>query len=72
MSGIQEVDSEQYEDYFLRNLSGTRDGANPEDGDHAIYKGVFEQKSRARTMSATEKKSVDGCAIFYRTSTYVL
>lgn len=32
------------------------------------YDGVFSPKSRAKTMSEQDRRYVDGCAIFYRTS----
>lgn len=51
---LQEVETEQYYSFFLTELQ--RDG----------YEGVFAPKSRAKTMSESERKHVDGCAIFYR------
>lgn len=57
---LQEVETEQYHDYFLRELQ--------QEG----YEGVFSPKSRAKTMSEFERKHVDGCAIFYRTSKFSL
>lgn len=57
---MQEVDSDQYEDYFLHNLS-LQD-----------YSGVFWPRSRARTSSEDERKKIDGCAIFYNASVCVL
>ena len=51
----QEVETEQYYNYFLPGLK--------EQG----YEGFFSPKSRARTMSESDRKHVDGCAIFYRT-----
>ena len=56
----QEVETEQFYSYFLPELK--KNG----------YAGVFSAKSRARTMSEQERKHVDGCAIFYKTSKYVL
>ena len=56
---LQEVETDQFYNFFLPELK--RDG----------YDGIFSPKSRARTMSETERKHVDGCAIFYRTSKYV-
>ena len=35
------------------------------------YKGVFWPKTRAKTMTDKESRSVDGCAIFYKNSKYV-
>eukprot|EP01135_Chromosphaera_perkinsii_P012169 Nk52_evm7s2604 gene=Nk52_evmTU7s2604 len=55
---LQEVATDQFQDFFL-----------PELRQHG-YGGVFHPKSRARTMSQKEKKDVDGCCIFYRSSRY--
>ena len=57
---LQEVEMEQFYNYFLRELK--RDG----------YEGIFSPKSRAKTMTDTERKRVDGCAIFYKTSKFTL
>lgn len=57
---LQEIDQDSYNDYFRENLA------------HDDYKGVFWPKSRARTMAEREAKLVDGCAIFYKNSKYVL
>ncbi|CAH1794017.1 unnamed protein product [Owenia fusiformis] len=57
---LQEVETEMYFNFFLPELK--RDG----------YDGIFSPKSRARTMSETEKKHVDGCAVFYRTTKFGL
>ena len=57
---LQEVETEQYHDYFLRELQ--------QEG----YEGVFSPKSRAKTMSEFERKHVDGCAIFYKISKFSL
>lgn len=54
------METEQFYSYFLPELK--KNG----------YAGVFSAKSRARTMSEQERKHVDGCAIFYKTSKYVL
>ncbi|KAJ2596393.1 Glucose-repressible alcohol dehydrogenase transcriptional effector [Coemansia sp. RSA 1721] len=51
---LQEVEAGQYTDFFTEKL-----------GDLG-YEGVFWTKSRARTMSESERKQVDGCATFYR------
>jgi len=56
---FQEVETEQFHSFFQPELES--------DG----YSGIFSAKSRARTMSENERKHVDGCAIFYRTSKYV-
>jgi len=57
---MQEVASEQYEDYFLHHLS------------QQDYEGVYWPKSRARTMREDERKLVDGCAIFYKSTKFAL
>lgn len=53
---LQEVDIAQYEEFFLANLS-----------DHG-YDGVYWPKSRYKTMSEADRRMVDGCAIFYKSS----
>nr|POE78763.1 glucose-repressible alcohol dehydrogenase transcriptional effector [Quercus suber] len=57
---LQEIDVENYNEYFRPNLA-TVD-----------YKGIFSPKSRAQTMSEKEQKNVDGCAIFYKNSKFIL
>lgn len=58
---LQEVDIAQYEDHFVKTL-----------GEHG-YAGVFFPKHRARLMSTdTERRSVDGCATFYKNSRFQL
>ncbi|KAH7138239.1 glucose-repressible alcohol dehydrogenase-like protein transcriptional effector [Dendryphion nanum] len=57
---LQEIDQESFNDYFRGSLA------------HDDYKGVFWPKSRARTMAEKEAKLVDGCAIFYKNSKYIL
>jgi len=51
---LQEVDIAQYEDYFTKTLA-----------EHG-YSGVFWPKSRAKTMNETDRRTVDGCATFYK------
>ena len=53
---FQEIETEQFFNFFL-----------PELQQHG-YDGIFSPKSRARTMTEEDRKYVDGCAIFYRTS----
>lgn len=56
----QEVETEQYYSMFLAELA------------QQGYDGVFLPKSRVRTMSSDkEKKTVDGCAIFFKKSKWV-
>lgn len=57
---FQEIETEQFFNFFLPELQ--------QNG----YDGIFSPKSRARTMTEEDRKYVDGCAIFYRTSKYVL
>ncbi|MCO5588424.1 hypothetical protein L7F22_042380 [Adiantum nelumboides] len=57
---LQEVDSEQYEDYFLHHLS------------QQDYDGIYWPKSRARTMRDEEKRRVDGCATFFKSNKFAL
>lgn len=56
---LQEVEMEQFYNFFLPELKA--------DG----YAGIYSPKSRAKTMAENERKYVDGCAIFYRTSKYL-
>ena len=53
---LQEVDVAQYSDFFLPQLSGKG------------YEGVFWPKSRANTMDDAQRRSVDGCATFAKSS----
>ncbi|XP_071829325.1 CCR4-NOT transcription complex subunit 6-like isoform X1 [Apostichopus japonicus] len=57
---LQEVETEQYYNLFEPTLK-----------QHG-YQSVFSPKSRAKTMDSHERKFVDGCAIFYRTSKFLL
>uniref|UniRef100_UPI00398F772B CCR4-NOT transcription complex subunit 6 n=1 Tax=Pristiophorus japonicus TaxID=55135 RepID=UPI00398F772B len=57
---LQEVETEQYFAFFLVELK-----------EHG-YDGFFSPKSRARTMSESDRKHVDGCAIFYKTEKFCL
>lgn len=53
---FQEVETDQFYHFFLPELKS--------DG----YDGIFSPKSRAKTMSESERKYVDGCAIFFRSA----
>lgn len=53
---FQEVETDQFYNFFLPELK--------QDG----YDGIFSPKSRAKTMSESERKYVDGCAIFFRSA----
>jgi len=55
---LQEVEMSQYHDLFTPQLSE--------------YTGVFWPKSRAKTMQEYEKKTVDGCATFFKTRRFNL
>ncbi|KAJ2780809.1 Glucose-repressible alcohol dehydrogenase transcriptional effector [Coemansia interrupta] len=55
---LQEVEAGQYEEFFKEKLG------------ELGYESVFWTKSRARTMSESERKLVDGCATFYRTEKF--
>ncbi|XP_052685301.1 uncharacterized protein LOC128165125 isoform X1 [Crassostrea angulata] len=57
---LQEVETDQFHNFFLPELQ--RDG----------YDGIFSAKSRARTMTEADRKHVDGCAIFFKTSKFNL
>ena len=57
---LQEVDIENYSEFFAPTLA------------RHDYKGVYQAKGRARTMSEKEAKIVDGCATFYKSSKYML
>lgn len=52
---LQEIDMENFEEFFSVNLA------------YREYKGVFWPKGRAKTMTDSERKAVDGCATFYKT-----
>lgn len=52
---LQEVESSQFFDFFQPELS--RQGQ---------YKGIYRPKSRAKTMTEEDGRSVDGCAIFFK------
>ncbi|KAF2470400.1 uncharacterized protein BDR25DRAFT_34458 [Lindgomyces ingoldianus] len=57
---LQEIDQESFNEFFRGALA------------HNDYKGVFWPKGRAKTMAEKEAKLVDGCAIFYNNSKYIL
>ncbi|KAH8929656.1 hypothetical protein BT69DRAFT_1211279 [Atractiella rhizophila] len=56
---LQEVESAQYEEYFLPHLKQE-------------YDGVYRQKSRVRHMTDKEKKRLDGSAIFFKSKNFRL
>ncbi len=56
---LQEVETQQYHEFFAPNLAA------------AGYEGVFQAKSRSRSM-AGDGGRVDGCAIFWKQSVFVL
>ncbi|CAD6242587.1 GSCOCG00009526001-RA-CDS, partial [Cotesia congregata] len=51
---LQEVEMEQYDDFFLPNLQSMG------------YEGIFVPKSRASTMSEPKRRLVDECATFWK------
>jgi CCR4-NOT transcription complex subunit 6 len=53
---LQEVDADSFDDYFLRSLKEEN------------YAGIHQPKSRAKTMSESERRKVDGCATFFNTT----
>ncbi|ESK82821.1 ccr4-not complex subunit ccr4 [Moniliophthora roreri MCA 2997] len=58
---LQEVSGKQYDEFFTSRLTPKS------------YSGIYFQKSRARNMpSSSDRSTVDGCATFYRSSTYTL
>ncbi|XP_052130252.1 CCR4-NOT transcription complex subunit 6-like [Frankliniella occidentalis] len=57
---LQEVETDQFYKFFLPELK--RDG----------YDGIFSPKSRAKTMAESDRKFVDGCAIFFRIAKFTL
>ncbi|ESO87112.1 hypothetical protein LOTGIDRAFT_106923 [Lottia gigantea] len=57
---LQEVETEQFHNFFLPELIAEG------------YDGIFQPKSRAKTMTEQERKHVDGCAIFYKTNKFIL
>jgi CCR4-NOT transcription complex subunit 6 len=57
---LQELETEYFYNYFLPELK------------QFDYDGIFSPKSRAKTMSEADKKHVDGCAVFYKTTRFTL
>ncbi|XP_047486442.1 uncharacterized protein LOC125037380 isoform X1 [Penaeus chinensis] len=57
---LQEVETDQFFNFFLPELKSEG------------YDGIFSPKSRAKHMTESERKYVDGCAIFWRTSKFSL
>lgn len=57
---LQEINSECYNDYLRGALA------------HNDYKGIWWPRPKARTMGEKDAKLVDGCAIFYKNSKYIL
>ena len=51
---LQEIEIAQYEEFFLANLSDIG------------YDGVYWPKARYKTMSENDRRTVDGCAIFFK------
>lgn len=57
---LQECGDHEFHDFFQPRLS------------ELGYDGIFNSKTRARTMSSDERKRVDGCATFWKRSKYDL
>lgn len=57
---LQEIEKEVFNEYFCLKLAYTG------------YKGVFWSRSRAKTMSEKDQKTVDGCATFYKGAKFIL
>ncbi|XP_057338510.1 CCR4-NOT transcription complex subunit 6-like [Microplitis mediator] len=57
---LQEVEMEAFLEFFSPKLETKG------------YIGIFAPKSRARTMSDTKRRLVDGCAIFWKTEKFTL
>lgn len=55
---LQEVETEQFYHFLQPELEAEG------------YSGIFSPKSRARTMSESERKHVDGCAIFFKNAKF--
>lgn len=55
---LQEMVTDEYYQYFEPELK--KEG----------YLGIFEPKSRARTMNEEDRRFVDGCAIFYKSEKF--
>ncbi|KAI8086105.1 Endonuclease/exonuclease/phosphatase [Halteromyces radiatus] len=58
---LQEVAMDDFESVFTPYLKN-----------HGNYDGIFYPKSRAKTMSENDRKWVDGCATFFKSSRYKL
>ncbi|KAI8361042.1 Endonuclease/exonuclease/phosphatase [Mortierella sp. GBAus27b] len=58
---LQEVETGQYDEYFKEQMKLQAD-----------YDSVFYPKSRAKTMAEKDRKSVDGCAMFFKASKFNL
>lgn len=83
---LQEIDTVQYEEFWLPRLCGSKKSWIPadqlkendedydENSDSEIYHSAFLPKSRYKTMSEKARKSaqtaVDGCAVFWRASKF--
>ncbi|KAI8612998.1 Endonuclease/exonuclease/phosphatase [Chytriomyces sp. MP71] len=58
---LQEMETSQFEEYFQEYLLSNTE-----------YEGVFWPKSRSRTMGEYERRQVDGCATFFKSSKFSL
>ncbi|XP_076317738.1 CCR4-NOT transcription complex subunit 6-like isoform X2 [Tachypleus tridentatus] len=57
---LQEVETDQFYNFFLPELKNEG------------YDGIFSPKSRAKIVLESERKHVDGCAIFFRSDKFSL
>lgn len=57
---LQEIEKDVFDEYFSVQLA------------YKGYKGVFWSRARAKTMSAKDVKTVDGCATFYKHAKFIL
>ncbi|XP_022247660.1 CCR4-NOT transcription complex subunit 6-like isoform X2 [Limulus polyphemus] len=57
---LQEVETDQFYNFFLPELRNEG------------YDGIFSPKSRAKIVLESERKHVDGCAIFFRSNKFSL
>ena len=85
---LQEVEMDQFYNFFLPELQPEgyhvsfvekRPGGQSAEiktitgyGMCSSFQGIFAPKSRAKTMIESERKYVDGCAIFFRTAKFKL
>ena len=57
---LQEIEKEVFDEYFSFKLA------------YKGYKGIFWSRTRAKTMAEKDRKNVDGCATFYKSTKFIL